>query len=98
MVRNRHYKLVWEPLTNGHQLYDLTADPDENINVFDHAEYHEVQQALLEELRQSFDCFALSPFDGQHLAPTGSGQFGKVTCTGENVFDPSITLYRDRHP
>ena len=98
MVRNRHYKLVWEPLTNRHQLYDLTADPDENINVFDHAEYHEVQQALLAELRQSFDCFALSPFDGQHLAPTGSGQFGKVTYSGENVFDPSITLYRDRHP
>lgn len=97
MVRNSRYKLVWEPLTGSHQLYDLKNDPDETRNLFRDAAYQEIQEALMRELQESFQQFALPPFDGQFLSPTGSGQFAKITHSGENVFDPSITLYWKQH-
>ena len=97
MVRNRTHKLIWEPLKGNHQLYDLITDPGEETNLYSHPDYAFIREALLEEMQHAFAQYTVYPFDGSKLCPTGSGQMSKITHEGENVFDPSITLYWDSH-
>lgn len=93
MVRTHTHKLVWEPLTGNHQLYDLTLDPGEETNRFDEETYQSIQAELLAEMQKAFAAYTIDPYDGSALCPTGSGQMGKVTKDNKDVFVPSITLY-----
>eukprot|EP00042_Codosiga_hollandica_P037693 m.299968 g.299968 ORF g.299968 m.299968 type:complete len:547 (-) comp55203_c0_seq1:83-1723(-) len=51
MMRNMEYKLVYRPLEVS-ELYNLTADPREDFNVFGQSEYAQVQASMLMELLQ----------------------------------------------
>ena len=95
MIRSRTHKLVIEPIRGRHQLYDLLSDPDEEINHFGEAEYAAVQKELTEALETAFEQYAAAPFDGSKTMPTGSGQLGKITEEGENVFHPQILYFKD---
>ena len=96
MIRSRTHKLVIEPITGRHQLYDLTVDPGEEINRFGEAAYEQVQQALLTALESACARYAEPPFDGANTRPTGSGQLGKITEENADVFHPEIVYFRDR--
>ena len=93
MIRSRTHKLIYEGYQNGHQLYDLAADPGETVNHFGDPAYAAVQKELWEQLDRAFRRFSLAPFDGAKASPTGSGQLGPITREGENVFHPEIRLY-----
>ena len=95
MIRSRTHKFVWEGVQGGHQLYDLTADPGETVNLYGEPAYEKIQKELAEELDRAFREYTLFPFDGAKTAPTGSGQTGPLTREGENVFHPEIRLFRD---
>lgn len=52
MVRNEKWKLVHISGTTEGQLFDLEADPDEVVNLWDRPEASEVKQSLLDNLRE----------------------------------------------
>ena len=95
MVRSRTHKLVIEPICGNHQLYDLTNDPNEEINRFGEREYASIQKTLMDGLNSAFAQYTEPPFDGSKTNPTGSGQMGKIHSEGENVFHPQILFFRD---
>lgn len=95
MIRSRTHKLVIEPIHGNHQLYDLVNDPDEEINHFGEEKYASVQQSLYEALEAAFARYSVFPFDGSKTSPTGSGQLGKISVEGEDVFHPQILYFRN---
>ena len=94
MIRTRRYKLVHEGIRGGHQLFDLEKDPGETLNLYGSAEYAPIRADLRQRLEAHFARYTLSPYDGAKAAVTGSGQMGKITRAGENVFSPEISLFR----
>ncbi|MBO4392592.1 MAG: sulfatase-like hydrolase/transferase [Clostridia bacterium] len=95
MIRSRRYKYVHEGILGKHQLYDMQADPEENINLFGNPAYADIQKSLADELEKTFSEYTLPPFDGAKTNPTGSGQTGPILREGDQVFNRNITLYRD---
>ncbi len=51
-VRDERWKLICYPKISHMQLFDLQTDPDEKINLIDHAEYAEHVQRLLKLMTQ----------------------------------------------
>lgn len=96
MIRSRRYKLVHEGIRGGHQLYDLEKDPGEEFNLFSDPEYAGIRDELYRELNEAFRDYSVDRFDGSKTSPTGSGQMGPITVTGDDVFHPEIIYYRDR--
>ena len=46
MVRDEHHKLIWYPVGNCLQLFDLTRDPEERNNLANIPEYSHIQERL----------------------------------------------------
>lgn len=46
MAHDGRYKLIYYPVGNYTQLFDMEKDPDEKINLADHIDYSEIQEKL----------------------------------------------------
>jgi arylsulfatase A-like enzyme len=50
MVRSKQWKLVYDPLGGGNELYNVREDPNEFCNLADNPEYRETVESLKNEL------------------------------------------------
>ena len=96
MIRGRRYKLVMENVRGGHQLYDLENDPGEETNLYRDERYAGIRRQLESELEQAFVRFTTPPFDGMKTRPSGSGQMGKITYEGEDVWQPDVRYFSEK--
>ena len=96
MIRGRRYKLVMENVRGGHQLYDLKADPGEETNLYGDERYSDIRRQLESELERAFVRFTKPPFDGLKTRPSGSGQMGKITYEGEDVWQPDVRYFSEK--
>ena len=49
-VLNERYKLIWYPVQDRYQLFDYVADPHEQVNLYDQADYVPVVLELTQKL------------------------------------------------
>jgi arylsulfatase A-like enzyme len=95
MIRTRRYKYVYEGIFGGHQLYDLSVDPEENNNLIGMPEYEDIRRHLAAELEKTFEKYTLYPYDGLKTDPVGSGQKRKILKENDDVFDREVSLFKD---
>ena len=96
MIRSRRWKLVMENIRGNHQLYDLENDPGEETNLYGDPSLSDIVKKLKEELYESFTRFTVPPYDGMKTRPSGSGQMGKITYEGEDVWQPDVRYFSER--
>lgn len=95
MIRTRRFKYVYEGIFGGHQLYDLSMDPEENNNLIDMPEYEDIRRHLATELEKIFEKYTLYPYDGLKTDPVGSGQKRKIQKENDDVFDREVSLFKN---
>lgn len=74
MIRDTEWKLVMRYPYGPHELYHLTQDPDETINLYDNPDYAAVAARLRCSLEQWFLRYVDPSIDGLREAVTGNGQ------------------------
>ena len=82
MIRNKDHKLVLR-YPGPCELYDLKADPDEYINLYDDPNYAGVIAAMANELDDWFAKYVNPEFDGKNEAVTGGGQYDRHSFGGK---------------
>ena len=97
MVRTREWKYVHRFPDGPHELYDLTGDPDERVNLVDRDAFAPTVAALRSRMDTWFATYADPAIDGAHKRITGCGQLGRVpamTADAREVFafDPIAPL------
>ncbi|MBC7236092.1 MAG: sulfatase-like hydrolase/transferase, partial [Chloroflexi bacterium] len=78
MVRNREWKYVHRYPYGPHELYHLSQDPDEKVNLVDDPAHRGVREALRAELEAWFVRYVDPARDGTHEAVMGRGQIDIV--------------------
>jgi len=76
MIRSHDWKLVWRYPAGPDELYHLTSDPDERVNLFDVRGHAERVEAMRSEMEAWFARYADPRFDGATLPVSGRGQLG----------------------
>jgi arylsulfatase A-like enzyme len=61
-VRSMTHKLFFFPATNEWNMFDLTNDPQEMVNVYNHPKYKQVQTSLVQEFDRLRVQYAAPPF------------------------------------
>ena len=74
MIRSQEWKLVLRYPDGPNELYHLTADPNEDVNLYGNPEYADVQAALAAQLGGWFDKYVDPAFDGSIEDVRGKGQ------------------------
>jgi choline-sulfatase len=94
MVRSRDWKYVHRYPFGPHELYDLTNDPDESVNLHLQPEYEPILTQMRAELEEWFVRYADPMLDGSRLPVRGNGQLrlAGVYSNGEQAFDQNRTL------
>jgi arylsulfatase A-like enzyme len=89
MVRTREWKYVHRYPYGPHDLYHLTEDPDERVNLAEDPAYAGTVREMRERLGEWFHRYADPAQDGRALPVTGSGQVGLTgPGRGESAFPP----------
>jgi arylsulfatase A-like enzyme len=101
MVRTRSSKYVHRYPYGPHELYDLTADPNEDTNLYGCDGYETTLTDLRARLEDWFLKYVDPAQDGAKLPVTGKGQFGLVgpAAQGKRSFvelPPEVLLSRMR--
>lgn len=78
MIRTREWKYVHRYPHGPHELYDLTADPDEDDNLAADPAHDTVRNDLAGRLDEWFAKYVDPAFDGARLPVTGNGQSAPV--------------------
>src|SRR5262249_2526933 len=84
-VRTREWKSVHRHPYGPHELYDLTADPEERTNLVDDPARRAVREELKAELDAWFVRYADPARDGVREGVTGSGQLDLAGPAGRGV-------------
>jgi arylsulfatase A-like enzyme len=82
MIRTHEWKLVWRYPAGRHELYHLTEDPDERVNLFDVRGYGEVVAELRARLGDWFSRYVDPRYDGSRLPVSGRGQLASADLPG----------------
>lgn len=77
MIRTHEWKYVHRFPDGPHELYNLIADPGEDVNLVDAAETATVRERLLGQLRDWFAQHVDPVNDGEKLPVIGTGQRGR---------------------
>lgn len=85
MVRTQEWKYVHRYPVGPHELYHLSEDPDERVNLFDEIAHHALRRDLRARLASWFVEFADPSMDGTKEAVTGRGQVGLVGPAGRGA-------------
>ena len=88
MIRTPEWKYVHRYPYGAHELYDLTADPDERSNLADERSRRPVVEELRGRLIRWFDRFVDPRLDGTRFPVSGSGQVDRIDrrTPGESCF------------
>ncbi|MEE2710065.1 MAG: sulfatase-like hydrolase/transferase [Gemmatimonadota bacterium] len=84
MIRTVDWKYVHRYPDGPHELYDLTNDPDERINLVDEASQAKRRRLLQGELESWFDRYADPEKDGRGCGVTGMGQLRPIFGRWDN--------------
>jgi choline-sulfatase len=96
MIRGERWKYVHRAPGGPHELYDLTTDPDEAVNLIDVPDYAVHRERLRVQLSDWFARYVDPTRDGEKLPVTGRGQNdlpGRPNAFAEDWF-----YLRDRTP
>jgi len=74
MLREKDWKLVLRLPMGPNELYHLSEDPDETINLYDMPECAAVQRDMVDRLNKWFYRYVDPAMDGAHEGVTGAGQ------------------------
>ena len=88
MIRTPEWKYVHRHPYGPHELYDLSADPDERSNLFADKSKDAVVQEMRTQLARWFERYVDPSRDGARLPVFGDGQIRRIddTCPGEAAF------------
>ena len=88
MIRTREWKYVHRYPYGAHELYDLTADPDERNNLIDERSRRPVVGELRDRLTRWFDRYVDPRLDGTRFPVSGSGHRDRIgrRTAGEGCF------------
>jgi arylsulfatase A-like enzyme len=78
MIRTRDWKYVHRDPAGPHELYDLTADPDERHDLIDDPRHAGMAAELRGQLTAWFDSYVDPVIDGRKWGVTGAGQLGRT--------------------
>ena len=78
MIRTREWKYVHRYPYGAHELYDLTADPDERNNLIDERLRRPVVDELRDRLTRWFDRYVDPLLDGTRFPVSGSGHRDRI--------------------
>ncbi len=81
MIRSKDWKLVWRYPGGPHELYNISNDPNEAVNLFNTSGYADLIHSLQSELEKWFAKNVDPQLDGVSLPITGRGQLGPVGDT-----------------
>lgn len=82
MIRTHDWKYVRRDPDGPHELYDLSADPDERRNLVDDPASAEYAVSLRRQLAEWFARYADPVLDGRNWGVTGAGQLGRIERGG----------------
>ena len=74
MIRSKQWKLIWRYPAGAHELYDVSNDPDEKVNLFDEPGFANLIAELRRELDDWYAAYIDPNIDGSKLPITGYGQ------------------------
>jgi arylsulfatase A-like enzyme len=74
MIRTREWKYVHRYPYGPHELYDLTADPEEENNLSGHEKYEMKVIEMRDKLQRWFAKYVNPELDGARMDVTGAGQ------------------------
>ena len=77
MIRTKEWKLVHRYPYGPDELYHLTEDPDEQINLAEEEGFREIREGLLDQMIRWFDRYVDPRMDAAREAVTGFGQIGR---------------------
>ena len=97
MIRDREWKYVHRVPYGPHELYHISVDPDEKVNLIDCEETMEIQRAMKARLQQWFVKWADPALDGSREDVTGFGQLRRagIHADGHPVY---YGTYIYKHP
>lgn len=78
MIRTMEWKLIHRNVYGPDELYHLSDDPDEEVNLIDQKKYAKVREELQNKLNRWFIKYADPKLDASREAVTGSGQMGRA--------------------
>jgi arylsulfatase A-like enzyme len=90
MIRTPAHKYVHRYPHGPHELFDLTSDPDERVNLVDEESSRPVVAELRQRLAEWFSRYVDPRLDGARMPVTGAGQRERIDgehC-GEEAFVP----------
>lgn len=82
MIRSRDWKYVHRWPDGPHELYDLSADPGETVNLVQDPAHQSVRRQMAQELSTWFGRYARPEHDGQCLPVIGTGQAARAGLPG----------------
>lgn len=74
MIRNERFKLVKRFPYGPDEFYDLSSDPQEEVNLIDAKQYQAEIKTLYQKMIAWFNRYADPAIDGTREAVSGSGQ------------------------
>lgn len=83
MIRSREWKLIHRYPYGPDELYHLSEDPDEDVNLIDDQNYEEIRASMMDRLNQWFTKYADPRLDGAKEGVYGFGQMGLAGCYSE---------------
>jgi arylsulfatase A-like enzyme len=88
MIRTRAHKYIHRYPYGPHELYDLLADPGENVNLADEEAMQDTLHSLKADMETWFRRYMDPGRDGRQFAVTGDGQLDLigVAAEGKNPF------------
>ena len=89
MVRTKEWKYVHRYETQAHELYHLTEDPGEDVNLYGQPGTEEITKELRSTLKDWFAQYTDPVFDGSVQPVRGNGQINAINLlkAGELAFD-----------
>lgn len=89
MIRTESWKYIHRYPYGPHELYDLTQDPQERVNLMGRDEYSERVSQMRSRLQTWFDTHQVTGNDGSKLPVVGAGQIDLVSAHPFDAFSPS---------
>ena len=86
MIRERNWKYVHRYPEGPHELYYLSVDPDEVVNLVDNDCHTGRIEEMRSDIERFFNDFAVPGIDGSELDVQGGGQRG--AASSGNAFSP----------
>lgn len=90
MIRNERFKLVKRFPYGPDEFYDLSSDPQEEVNLIDAKQYQAEIKTMYQKMIAWFNRYADPAIDGTREAVSGSGQLKLAGAKGDgqNVYRP----------